>query len=94
MDDSEESGDSSSDSDSDDQEGKVPPGPFNLGQHCARRVALFHSFMHWELHLFQAISEEVDRTLAKRRRLRDNPDELVELLDSRGKVTMVRQLKN
>lgn len=51
----------SSDTDSDESESSEEDAAttFNLGQHCARRVELFHAFTHWEYHLFKAIEEEI-----------------------------------
>lgn len=42
---------------------------YNLGQHCARRVALFHEFAHWEYHLFQQVNENIDELITQDREL-------------------------
>lgn len=75
---------------------------FNLGQHCARRVELFHAFAHWEYHLFKAIEEEIialettnRERLGKKKKKKtlvrtSDPDSIVELLEKRKVIEMVR----
>ncbi|KAF9454514.1 hypothetical protein P691DRAFT_716911 [Macrolepiota fuliginosa MF-IS2] len=33
---------------------------FHLGRFCARRVRIYHEFLHWEYHLFNTIRSELD----------------------------------
>lgn len=76
----------------------TPPLSFTLGQHCARRVSLYHAFMHWELRLFRIIEEKVIEMETSNRRKRekkkvkklidtDDPDNIVARLDQRGFIT-------
>lgn len=54
----------------------------NLGQHCARRVELFHRYSHWEWSLFRTIEEIVESKVKNRGRLR-NGREWIEASDWR-----------
>ncbi|KAG8829951.1 hypothetical protein FRC17_005745 [Serendipita sp. 399] len=70
---------------------------FNLGQHCARRVSLFHAFTHWEYELFQIVERkvlEIETSNRKRRRKNkttkiidtDDPDNIVIHLENRNVI--------
>lgn len=74
---------------------------FKLGQHCARRVALFHAFTHWEFALFQVIEEKVTAVETrnrehlmkkkKKKRLVDtgDPDNILDWLEKKGVISQV-----
>ncbi|OCH94983.1 hypothetical protein OBBRIDRAFT_884303 [Obba rivulosa] len=38
----------------------APKRVFSLGRFCGMRTKVFHKFMHWEYHLFEALSREVE----------------------------------
>lgn len=54
----------------------------NLGQHCARRVELFHRYSHWEWSLFRTIEEIVESKVKNPARSR-NGQEWIEASDWR-----------
>jgi hypothetical protein len=74
---------------------------FKLGQRCARRVALFHAFTHWEFALFQVIEEKVTAVETrnrehlmkkkKKKRLVDtgDPDNILDWLEKKGVISQV-----
>jgi hypothetical protein len=74
---------------------------FNLGQHCERRVSLFHAFTHWEFALFQVIEEKVTavetrnrekmKKKKKKKRLIDtaDPDNILDWLEKKDVVAQV-----
>jgi len=43
----------------------------NLGQHCARRVGLFHRYSHWEWSLFRVIEDIIESKIKNPARLRN-----------------------
>jgi hypothetical protein len=76
---------------------------FKLGQHCERRVSLFHAFTHWEFALFQVIEEKVTAVETrnrekmkkkKKKRLIDtvDPDNILDWLEKKDVVAQVIHL--
>ncbi|KAG8849468.1 hypothetical protein FRB91_009867 [Serendipita sp. 411] len=83
------------DDENDDTSEAEPPQTFNLGQHCARRVALFHTLTHWEYALFQLVEEKVLKieTSNRKRRKKGNAKRIIDTEDPDNIVVYLENKK-
>ncbi|KAG9055010.1 hypothetical protein FS842_003388 [Serendipita sp. 407] len=83
------------DEENDDTSEAEPPQTFNLGQHCARRVALFHTLTHWEYALFQLVEEKVLKieTSNRKRRKKGNAKRIIDTEDPDNIVVYLENKK-
>ncbi|CEL51552.1 putative protein C17H9,06c OS=Schizosaccharomyces pombe (strain 972 / ATCC 24843) GN=SPAC17H9.06c PE=1 SV=1 [Rhizoctonia solani AG-1 IB] len=87
----------SSSVDSDESDSEESNLRFDLGRFCRARVRCYHDFVHWEWHLFELVSNEIE-TLKTAHRRKDpassraqrpaanDPDGIMNWLDGRGIV--------